>query len=519
VLIMRRSFAAALAAFIFFIAVHLVYLSTPFVSLEFVYGRYAEILAGEKCGADLGRYLELVANPASGLFIIVPFHLLLGFSEFATRLPSFLSGVALAVLAAVAVRRIKNGKKSALAFTIMLLNPMYWVCSGLAYTDIPFCLFSGGGLLFCILALLEDRPFLHWPAAVFLSISALIKYNGLVFFPVAAIFIFIHTGKRSPRYLLPYFLLAVVIDLPVYLSLLGRYGFLIYPRLQTLHRPRPDMVHIYLPSYLLWLGLFMGPFLVLPAWNGLVSAKRRSAYLIFPAALLFPCVLYSLTGWGGGYLARLHEMGEYEMNAGWFELLLGGRALGSLILLILALVVVAVVDIVAWMRRERANLFFGIWLMAVLLSGSVSRPANRYLLFILVPISVYLGDILGLLDERLKWRLPLRIYFAASLIFLALICFFTTGFWIGARGAASADAVRYVNEHRLSPAYLDWRVTSHSLYLADESLLTDDEAGARYMVSGRAPGDAAAGGSVLFRREVSLMGRPLEIYEVVERGR
>jgi len=515
---MRLSSIAALTALIFFTLVHLCYLSTPFVSGEFVYSRYAEKLLTGGMGEDLMHFLELIANPLSSLYVIVPFQVVLGPSESAARLPSFLSGIALVVFLVIAVRRIKGAKTAVLAACIILLNPMYWSCSSLAYTDVPFCFFSGGGLLFCILALLYGRPVLHWPAALFLALSALIKFNGVVFLLLAAVLVVVHLGRGGFKYLIPYVILPVVVDFPVYLVIVSRYGFLIHPRLSLLHRPRLDMVYIYFPAYLLWLGLFMGPLLLLPCCRVLASIRRKTISLILAAGLLLICALFCLSGWGDGYLARLHEMGEYEMNIGWFELLLGDRAFTLCIVLILALSAVAFVDIIAWMRRGSANLFLGIWLISVLLIGSVSRPANRYLLFILVPLAVYLADIFASLDDRWRIRWPLRVYFVTSLILLALVCFVTTSFWIGARGSASAEAVRYVTEHRLSPAYLDWRVTSHSRYLADESLLTGDEVRARYLVVGRFAGEEARGGSVLFSRGVSLMGRPVVVYEVIEKN-
>jgi 4-amino-4-deoxy-L-arabinose transferase-like glycosyltransferase len=423
-LIMSRSSAVALAVFIFFIAVHLYYLSSPFVSLEFAYGRSALRLMKGGMGPELNRFLELVANPLSSLFTIVPFYFLFGFSEFITRFPSFLSGVGLVILVFIMLRRLKGSKRASLAVVTILLNPMYWACSGLAYTDIPFCLFSGGGLLFCVLGLYEDKPVLHWPAAFFLSLSALIKYNGLLFFPLAAVLIIVHLGKRAPRHFIPYAVLAVLMDLPVYLVILNRYGFLVHPRLRVLHRPRPDRLYLYIPSYLLWLGLFMGPFLAFPVCDMLARAGRKAIPWLLLVVLL--CVVCGLLGWGGAYLARLHETGEYEMGAAWFEILLGESALAPLVLLVLALAVVSAAGIIAWMGRGRVNLFFGIWLFSIFIIGSVSRPANRYLLFILVPLSVYLSDVLARLDETSSMKWPLRTYFFALLAVLALVCFFPT---------------------------------------------------------------------------------------------
>jgi len=509
----------------FFLAAHLPTLSQPFVNLESWYGGAARLISEGKF-ADGLRYLDTaIANPVGSVLGIVPFYWLFGVSEFSARLSSLLAGVCLLGVLYYYCRSESNGT-SLLAACVVGLNPLLWVYSGIAYSDVPFILLITATILTAAYASRTANMRLHLLGSALLGASALIKYNAVVAAPAIAAITLIEARYRNQEWgrvlwdwvrVMALYSAVCLLMLVPYLAAVHRIlGYFMADRYVTsvglsASSSLPSLTGLRMAALVTAVGIFCGPLALFPAAH--MAVKFGRLRLLGTLLVASPIAVFVVQK----YLETQNKLGSAfgEMQLGWTTHLLPKSleiALGTLLLMAGSILVAAVV---MWsLENFRTRGYIAIWLLLGIVLHSLARPTNRYVLFVLPPVALYIAS------TYFEPALPMssqvkRVCLTASLFLLGCVGLFNSVYF-ATEGKAAAEVAWFINRNSLSGIEFQPQnsVQAHSGYLIrPELFIRQDSEPPRFTLVTLAAHESSP--NIVYEVPVKILGLVVKRYAVL----
>jgi hypothetical protein len=350
------------------IAVHSAMLFFPPVNFEFAFADAARYFNAPANHLLLDEYFDVQANTvALPYFAAVMARVFPGIEALTMIRVINLMGIALLGIGIFRICTYLKIKHSALIVTLVLLNPIVWTYSGRATAD--FLPMAVG--IFAISLMLGERYFLLrlLSAGIMLGLGAIFKYHTLC----VLVFLAALLARYRPLGESIWKTSAVAV---ISIAMVGLYlvkahavfGFWVAPpKFQETHHLRVTAVFNNFILYVGFLGLCGLPtFFFFP---GLRDAARKYWRYLIPAL----CFSF-LVGMFG-----LHDGGE--LNFGPLDALTGPtfRAIVLSLMSVIALMLI----FMSTANDDRNRRLLGCAVIVVLLVFSMTRPAQRYLLFLL----------------------------------------------------------------------------------------------------------------------------------------
>lgn len=502
--------------------------SAPFVNLEYFYHQSAELIAsGMGFQAALQHLFQGFNNPLGSVLAIAAAQNLFGSSEWTSRLPSMLSWLICVGVVYIAALKVWSPWEGALSATIMGFSPLFWVYGGIAYPDVPFTALTTIAMLVSAVASYRHSQTQHLLAAALLGFATLIRYNGILFYPVIAVMVMLAARSKTSanvgsswflETLKVWFLYAIVsgiIIIPYLLWTRQVYGVIL--RTGFVRVSSNEMVfHVLaavprLGAYLIWLGAFTLP---------MVPIVLRELFSLFPRQNIVRVAGYMLLV-NTVMVAAVHQlMIGYpdlfgEMQLGWMERLLPLWPLLIVKFCLLCAGEIVLTALIVWGRvRLWPNRCLALWVLIPLLAHSFYRGTQRYSIFILPPLAMYMAWVICQACRSGKWRWPAISLTTGYVIVYLGFAIFTSAYY-AVEGYAAADVAKFINANRINiSASIHNLVLTNSAYLVDESLLNQSDSGYSHQVT--ALGRNLSVENAIYVRDVRVLGVLLKRYAVVE---
>jgi len=427
-----------IALFIFF---HSIYLNTPLVNYEYTIFEAVKSLLNPNYTKGMDIYWSKQANPLGYSLVAATSAYFFGISYWSIRLPSMLGGVFI-LLAGFIYFHIKYYEKKILLIIWVLmvsLNPLFWVYSGRAFSDVLAVAFLSWAFLFCYLS--NDSYKLHFLGGLCFSFAILVKFNsvllGLGFFSILFVDknIRITLNKKKILSALFYTILPVLI-LSVYFYLIY-YNFGILFISETAQNHFDEKAKYFVDCFLMYtsyLTMLLGFASLIPIYylSRIWSRKR------FITCLIISLVL-GIFFWKNITFFSLGEMGYGRL----FESFLNIKAL---FLVRTGCLILSFFVFFEWMHRmsylkNKTALFIISIILPYLLIASLSKPVQRYLLFCLPFLTFYLIIIVGA-------HIPKRIHFFTwpTIGIFAILSLVSVAYQIGV-GQASENIAKWLEKN------------------------------------------------------------------------
>jgi 4-amino-4-deoxy-L-arabinose transferase-like glycosyltransferase len=405
---------------------HIQFLDNYYVDVEPDYVDAGTRIAAEGLDADLSGYYR-IANPVFTSMMLAVGYVAFGESPYVSRLILILLSTAFVMFLYFFLKRKLGSIKAFLASLFVISNPMFIVYSQYVQADVPFMIFSSIALLVLFFAA-SYRDLIT--SSVMMGISLATKYVTVVVFPV----VFAHSVMKTKvlesyswkrlvslvKFNIWYFILAIALSLPVVLLVFLFKDSLVSEEVAGLLRS--GMVFSHFVAYILWFGLFVGPFCLVVVFD-LWKKMRKNSFIIMCCCLIIITLLISLVI----PLSSINRQGGAygEANLGWVESVVPSFYLSLIFFFVIIAAELMFVDLCYdflysnW--KQVRNLFF--WMVIPILVMSLTRVANRYLLVVLVPLALYMSFITRSLYSR-KTR-----FFIIGVVVLHVIIFLAAGFF------------------------------------------------------------------------------------------
>ena len=336
-----------LAVFLFF-GLHLGYINTPFVNLEWVYRQGAQFFLTGDIRA-LEHYFNGQANPLTYSYLVSLLVSSSGIDQFAIyRLPALFGGT---LLLLVLVRY-----QNPWLVLVVALNPLIWIYSGRAYSE----------LLAAGLMLVAYEMHRHIAVGGFVGVlSGAVKYHTLPILMLNAGLNWLSLiWKNGFRFWNNHYFRSIAIALAGFLIFL-----IIYQKLFDVWIVPSHYKFLLETSMLNWInnffsyGFYLGGmfFLTIPAFLNLNDSKSKILIL------------------GLSIVLALRNENIVEMNFGSFNQLLGEDII--LLIKIIGFWNFLLCCKIFWNDDKSRILLLTVLLYMVLLS--MTRPAQRYLIFVI----------------------------------------------------------------------------------------------------------------------------------------
>jgi hypothetical protein len=375
---------------------HILFLKNGYVDLEIYPVRAAQDILQNGIHAHLADYFATVVNPLFSVLLLAGSFSVFGESPLVSRLTILLLATAFVAFLYFYLKNKKGLSIAAITTLLVIVNPMFIVYSQYVYSDIPGMVFASISLLMLLSVSSISGNII---SAIMLGLAFATKYVTAVLFPVALLFSLVRTRIFSlfsrkklldlVRFNLWYFALALLVSVPIIAIVLRYQAGLLTPQYESMLVLQPAMFLPRFFSYLLWLGLFLGPSCVIPL-TALWARLGKKRFLFLLAALVLVTLVISRF-----YpIVSLHQQeGSFgEMNLGWVESKIPSLYLSVAFFFVLLIAELFISNLVCEFKEadpQARNIF--IWILLPLLLMSFIRVANRYVLFLLVPISLYLA--------------------------------------------------------------------------------------------------------------------------------
>ena len=502
--------------------------NAPFVNLEYWYSQSAEIISSGLGLSQSVRYLnDGFNNPLLSVVAIAGSQKLFGFAEWSSRLVSiaaWIIGIGIVYIAATKLWTPFVGALSAVLFGGF---PLFWVYGGIAYPDVPFTAAITAALLISGVATSQRSSGLHFLAALLFGIASLIRYNAVMFAPVVVLFVFLmerdqnggslnlETWLRAAKILLIYVFVGGTLLVPYLLWTRETVGTILVS----------DLVHVApsdlliqaltalprLGAYVIWIGVFLGPLglVVLRELN--TNPRKPKLRIVALIALPINILLILAIGYSEAHTGQLFG----ELQLGWVERVFPDYLINFLRFGLLCLGEIGILGLVIWGRKRLwPNGFMALWMLLPLLGHSFYRGAQRYTMFFLPPLAIYVGWMLSHWLKSKQHRIASLILIGHVLVFFSLGIF--TSAYFSIEGQAAADVAAYINEQQLHGLAFSKhnQVLTNSAYLVEKSLFAQPGELPSYetvALSRSAPVE-----DVLYVRNVELLGVVFKRYAIVE---
>lgn len=503
--------------------------NSPFVNLEYFYSQSSEIIvSGDGLQASLRHLSRAFNNPLGSVLTIALAQGWFGVAEWSSRLPSILGwfvGVSVVYLVA---RTLWSPFVGALGAMIMGISPLYWVYGGLAYPDVQFTALITLAMLVAGAATFKRTIYWHIIAAVLLVLATLVRYNGLLFVPVIMAIVFAaekkgginNAGTSSvidvTKIWFLYIVVGAVTLIPYLLWVKSVSGNILVPGL--VHVTASDMrFHMvaFIPrlgAYVMWLGALSGPLAFFALRDMLTRVPliklKKTACLVIAIDLVVVSLVH--------YMQTNHIQLFGEMHFGWLERLLPLWPVLILQFVLLIAGEIVLAALILW-GRERLwpNGYVLLWVIMPLLAHALYRGAQRYTIFLLPPLAMYLAWVASTALQTVRWR-SLAMGLVSAHVLLSMSLGILTSIYYAAEGYAAADVARHINDNHLDgiERSLHNPVLVNSGYLVHESLFAPSGITPSYRTV--ALGRTGDVDNVVYMREVKLLGILIKRYVIVE---
>jgi 4-amino-4-deoxy-L-arabinose transferase-like glycosyltransferase len=421
-----RSYAPPVILIVLLLLPHLFFWNNGYVDLERYCVQAGSAVASHGFAANLAEYFSIVANPIFSVLLLAGSYRLFGESPMVSRLTIFVLSLVFSLFLYYYLRKKAGGFTGFIATLLVIVNPMFIIYSQYVYSDVPFMIFISVAL---VLLLFDSSLKGGIISAIMLGLSLATKYVAAIFFPVALIFSIIKSGlcrlfSRARlfswiRFNLWYFVLAFLISVPLILIVL-RYQAGIFPATYeseltldaTMFPPR-------FFSYLLWLGLFIGPCCVIILIDLWEKAGRKLFLMCLAGAIVLTLVVNVFFP-----LASLHVQAKVfgEMNLGWVETVVPSPLLSLAFFLVLLVTELFIAGMVLELKYPPGDMTWKLlfWTLLPLVLMSFTRVANRYMLAVLVPLAIYIAQVIQRMCAGTKRLVALVILGLHVLIFISV---------------------------------------------------------------------------------------------------
>ncbi len=399
-LIYKKIFYIALLIIIltYFIG-HLIYINTPWVNTEHVFVEASKYFINIDYQFGIEYYFQWQANPVTHSYIISVFLSIFSISFWASRIPSIIGGFL--VLLSGIIYYLKsnkddnNNKWIILWISFVMTNPLFWIYSGQASNDIlPVGLITVS-LLICYLA--EGRMFVHIIAGIIFGIAIINKYHAAILGLGYLYIIYSESNGKiiwnKKNYINSLFYIVIpLIIIVIYLYLLKRYFniWIVPEHFKRFHGLVLNDSLANLVSYLSYFSIMMG---FLGILIGIYYIKKYQSKRIVILTSIATIFLLGYILWSFFY--SFHG-GEMDFGA-YFDTILG-KSLSTLIktsFFLLSIIIVIFLIHKSIQEKNSFGLFVLYFILPFIIILSLSRPAQRYLLFIFPIISYFIIFYLG----------------------------------------------------------------------------------------------------------------------------
>jgi 4-amino-4-deoxy-L-arabinose transferase-like glycosyltransferase len=505
-----------------FVVAHVPFLGAPYVNTEEWTGVAAREAYEGHLRAALATYQDYVSSPPSFVFAIVPVYALLGVTEMAARLPTLAAGLC-AIIAVYALgARFFSARVGLLAGALFASNPLVFAFANvICCNDTPFTLVTALLLYAVVGATEHDRAIDHVGAGLLLGLSLIVKFNAGVY-PLAIAVIVWRLAVRSRRPIAVRiariggcYLPGLAIPIVYYTTLVAVTGRIVNQNVAPTHISRwNEWVSLAIPRfayYVTWIGLFSGPLLFLAAvrlWRRLESRKvRRLTYCALPInAFLIAAMNFAANhpGWDLG-----------ELRLGYLENVLPPVLLWSFQFVGLTAGEITLAALAHWGREKLwPNGVIALWTISVIVADSFWRGAQRYLVYVVPALAIFLADIALEEWKSRPARVFRRVITSSAIALGAGVGLFNCAYF-AAEGHAAADLAAFVNGSNVRglSVSLSTDVLCHCEYLVDAERFAGAEDTPRYVAVCRASHEATV--DALYTSDVRLLGRVWKRYAVV----
>ena len=395
--------------FIILILPHIFFLGNYYVDLETQYVDAGTEISENWLSADLSKYYKGIANPILTSIFLAVGYAVVGESPLISRLTILLISVTFCYFTYFYLRK-KDFRFAAICSLLVAVNPMFIVYGQYVHTDAPFMVFSGISFLLLIFSSCRLERIL---SSIFLGISLATKYVTVILLPCMALFLtvkyklWIFSRKKTLsfiRFSLWYFGLAILVSMPIIILVFFFQESFFSASLSTTHKINIFMIFEHLIAYLLWLGLFIGPFFIFFVIDLLRKMGKRNFYFTISIIIVGLLILSAFIP----FFSLVRQEKEFgEMNLGWADSYIPSWIMGIIIFFILLVALIFVVNLLHDVFILNKDSLSGIafWILIPILLMSLTRAANRYLLVILLPLSLYSAQVFIRIfsDKRAFW--------------------------------------------------------------------------------------------------------------------
>ncbi len=330
--------------------------------------------------------------------------------EMAARTYVFLISIIFLIITFIFVKKLLNPTIALLSMLLLSVHPMFIVYSKYIIADVPFVFLASVSLLLFYLAREVKKDCLVWkydvPSALLLGLAFLTKYNAVIVYPIIGVYLIIILNLSwkdvttfNKKNIVPllkiggfYGVISLIIALPMIIWIKTTYQHLIPVKWHdSLFYEAWKYFIPQLSSYIMWVGLFAGVLSVLfimDLYHRLKASQIITSYKqMFMHGFLF-LTAHSILF----YFVRdsLNPLGfRGEMNLGWIEQFIQGN-----FLLLLFYFVLLIGELIVFYffllscEKNRLSRFLGVWFLVSILIMSLTRPANRYLMIIFIPLII-----------------------------------------------------------------------------------------------------------------------------------
>jgi 4-amino-4-deoxy-L-arabinose transferase-like glycosyltransferase len=419
---------------------HFLYFSNGYVDLEgYCVGAGREI-ARHGLSANLTDYFATVVNPIFSVLLLAGSYRLFGESPVISRLTIFIVSYLFSLFLYYYLRNKKGAFYAFIATLLVIVNPMFIIYSQYVYSDVPFMAFSAAALLLLLFSSSWKGNII---SAIMLGISLATKYVAVILYPVALIYHIIKSNLLASfsrarllslvRLNIWYFALSLAVGIPLLLVALHYQSSIMPSEYESIHTLEAATFVPRFFSYLLWLGLFTGPFCIISLFDLWKKAGTKKCLVLLSSLVILTLIISRFYP-----IASLHIQSRTfgEMNLGWVESSVPSPVLSGgffLAILVAELFIASLIfDLKRFKSEKTIELF--IWIGLSILLMSFTRVANRYLLTILVPLSLYMASVITRMYRERKKSLTIGILALHVLIFLATG--FYSNYYLHLRGLA-----------------------------------------------------------------------------------
>lgn len=498
----------------------LLYIRSPFWNVEGVFGQAAQDVLHKGFWAQYPVYRNIDVNPEFQLYMVALFQRLLGFSEFSTRLPSFLMGLT-ALLATYLFFVRYDRRVVPFIIVFLIVNPLFFIFSGSAVNDIHFFALNALAIYLFWHGINTQSRWQELTAAFVQGISCITKYQGFLFLPLIAIFYYTDGLKHEviltkariygciKRMLVPGMIIFSLSGIYMAFVIL-RYGSLFNPEFADWLKFRPEEIPAYSVFYLFWFVILASPFLPVVIPQIVENIRRRPK--ILAAALGVVIFSFAILHWG------INPDRTYEVRLPSFMYFRFPRTARFLPAPLAGVAVLLLHSMYAWARQRKGFAMAAfLWLCCSLAFYSVRIPSARYCIVWLIPLTYWQASSFLAHQKRLvlqKVLISLAVVACLSLN-LALLAYSDR------QAVASVRIARYINEHRLAglrPSI----VIKNSDYLIDPSLWGSKDRYQYYLYQRvyQRPGvnDLPLIGQVIKEEPVRMFGWTIKTFMIVKRN-